>query len=49
MNEKKLQLSAYEKGRIDEIIKALHFLEEDKMLSYAEEIKFLEDIRERFA
>lgn len=43
--ENKLQLSAYERGRVDEIIKALKFLEEDKMISYAEEIEFLEKIR----
>lgn len=45
MAENKPQLSAYERGRVDEIIKALKFLEEDKMISYAEEIEFLEKIR----
>lgn len=41
----KPQFSAYERGRIDEIIKALEFLEKDKMISYAEEIDFLRKIR----
>ena len=39
-------LSAKDRGRIDEIIKALKFLEEDKMLCYADEIDFLKRIRE---
>ena len=39
-------LSARDRGRIDEIIKALKFLEEDKMLCYADEIDFLKRIRE---
>lgn len=39
-------LSARDRGRIDEIIKALKFLEEDKMLCYADEIGFLKRIRE---
>lgn len=39
-------LSARDRGRIDEIIKALKFLEEDKMLCYADEIDFLKKIRE---
>lgn len=38
-------LSARDRGRIDEIIKALKFLEEDKMLCYADEIDFLKKIR----
>ena len=45
MVENKTQLSAYERGRVDEIIKALKFLEEDKMICYAEEIEFLKKIR----
>lgn len=45
MAENKPQLSARDRGYIDEIIKALKFLEEDKMISYAEEIEFLEKIR----
>ena len=39
-------LSVRDRGRIDEIIKALKFLEEDKMLCYADEISFLRRIRE---
>ena len=39
-------LSARDRGRIDEIIKALKFLEEHKMLCYADEIDFLKRIRE---
>ena len=39
-------MSARDRGRIDEIIKALKFLEEDKMLCYADEIDFLKKIRE---
>ena len=39
-------LSARDRGRIDEIIKALRFLEEDKMICYADEIEFLNKIRE---
>lgn len=38
-------LSARDRGRIDEIIKALKFLEEDKMICYANEIDFLNKIR----
>lgn len=38
-------LSARDRGRIDEIIKALKFLEEDKMICYADEIEFLKKIR----
>lgn len=38
-------LSARDRGRIDEIIKALEFLEEDKMICYADEIEFLKKIR----
>lgn len=37
--------SAADRGKIDEIIFALKSLEKDKMLCYAEEIKFLEKIR----
>ena len=39
-------LSARDRGRIDEIIKALEALEQDKMLCYADEISFLKRIRE---
>lgn len=38
-------LSARDRGRIDEIIKALEFIEKDKMLNYADEIEFLNNIR----
>lgn len=38
-------MSARDRGRIDEIIKALKFLEEDKMICYADEIGFLKKIR----
>ena len=38
-------LSARDRGRIDEIIKALKFLEEDKKICYADEIEFLKKIR----
>lgn len=38
-------LSARDRGRIDEIIKALEFLAEDKMLCYTDEIEFLKKIR----
>ena len=39
-------LSARDRGTIDEIIKALKALEQDKMLCYADEIGFLKRIRE---
>ena len=39
-------LSARDRGRIDEIIKALEALEQDKMLCYSDEISFLKKIRE---
>lgn len=39
-------LSARDRGRIDEIIKALEALEQDKMLCYSDEISFLKRIRE---
>lgn len=39
-------LSARDRGAIDEIIKALEALEQDKMLCYAGEIGFLKRIRE---
>ena len=42
---KAILLSARDRGRIDEIIKALEFLEKDKMICYADEIKFLKKIR----
>jgi len=38
-------MSARDRGRIDEIIKALKFLEDDKMICYADEIEFLKKIR----
>lgn len=38
-------MSARDRSRIDEIIKALKFLEEDKMICYADEIEFLKKIR----
>lgn len=38
-------MSARDRGRIDEIIKALKFLEEDKMICYTDEIEFLKKIR----
>lgn len=38
-------LTAQDRGRIDEIIKALQFLEKDKMICYADEIEFLKKIR----
>lgn len=39
------RFTAQDRGRIDDIIHALQFLEKDKMLSYAGEIEFLEKIR----
>lgn len=39
-------LSARDRGTIDEIIKALNALEQDKMLCYADEIGFMKRIRE---
>ena len=39
-------LLARDRGTIDEIIKALEALEQDKMLCYADEIGFLKRIRE---
>lgn len=39
-------LSAGDRGRIDEIIKALEALEQDKMLCYSDEIDFLKRIRQ---
>lgn len=44
-SKKPTLLNAHDRGRIDEIIKALRFLEEDKMLCYANEIELLEKIR----
>lgn len=38
-------MSARDRGRIDEIIKALEFLAEDKMICYTDEIEFLKKIR----
>ena len=44
-DKKPTLLSARDRGRIDEIIKALEFLEEDKLLNYSFEIEFLKKIR----
>ena len=44
-NENKPQLSARDRGYIDEIIKALECLEKEKMLWYYEEKEFLKKIR----
>lgn len=38
-------MSARDRGAIDEIIRALKALEQDKMLCYSEEIEFLKKIR----
>ena len=45
-NTSSRKLSARDRGTIDEIIKALNALEQDKMLCYADEIGFLKRIRE---
>ena len=45
VQNKSTLMSARDRGRIDEIIKALKFLEEDKMICYADEIEFLKKIR----
>lgn len=42
---KSTRMSARDRGMIDEIIKALKFLEEDKMICYTDEIEFLKKIR----
>ena len=42
---KSTRMSARDRGIIDEIIKALKFLEEDKMICYTDEIEFLKKIR----
>ena len=39
------RFTAQDRGRIDDIIHALQFLEKDKMLSYADEIELLNNIR----
>lgn len=39
------RLSALERGFIDNIISTLGFLEEDKMICYADEIEFLKKIQ----
>lgn len=46
LNKKnKALLTAYDRGRIDEIIMALTTLEDEKMINYNEEIDFLNKIR----
>lgn len=39
-----LTLTARDRGRVEEIIKALEFLEEDKLISYYDEINFLKGL-----
>ena len=39
-----LALTARDRGRVEEIIKALEFLEEDKLISYYDEINFLKGL-----
>lgn len=39
-----LTLTARDRGRVEEIIKALEFLEEDKLISYYDEIDFLKGL-----
>lgn len=39
------RFTAQDRGRIDEIIKALKFLEKDQLLNYSLEIDFLNNIR----
>ena len=42
----KKTLTAYDRGRIDEIVEALRYLETEHLISYSEEIDFLYKIRE---
>ena len=42
---KSTRMSSRDRGIIDEIIKVLKFLEEDKMICYTNEIEFLKKIR----
>lgn len=44
-NNKKILLTAADRGKIDEIIMALTTLGEEKMINYNEEIDFLNNIR----
>lgn len=44
-NNKKILLTAADRGKIDEIIMALTTLGEEKMISYTEEIEFLLKLR----
>ena len=44
-NNKKMLLTAADRGKIDEIIMALNTLGEEKMISYTEEIEFLLKLR----
>lgn len=39
-------LTAHDRGKIDEIVKALRYLETEHLISYSEEIDFLYKIRE---
>ena len=39
-----LSLTARDRGHVEEIIKALEFLEEDKLISYYDEIDFLKGL-----
>ena len=43
MDEK--TLTAFDRGRIDEIIKALRYLETEHLINYSDEIDFLNKIR----
>jgi len=45
LNNKKILLTAADRGKIDEIIMALNTLGEEKMINYDEEIKFLLKLR----
>lgn len=45
LNNKKMLLTAADRGKIDEIIMALTTLGEEKMINYDEEINFLNNIR----
>lgn len=45
LNNKKISLTAADRGKIDEIVMALNTLGEEKMISYTEEIEFLLKLR----
>ena len=45
LNNKKILLTAADRGKIDEIILALNTLGEEKMISYSEEIELLLKLR----